>query len=967
MASNTNPSSSYDVFISFRGVDTRNNFTDHLFAALGRKSIHTFRDDKKLKKGEAIAPELIQAIEGSHVYIVVFSKNYVSSTWCLRELAKIVECHNVSGKRVLPVFYDVDPSEVRKQSGDFGIAFAEYEERFREDLEMIQSWKEALMQVANLSGWDIRDKPEYKEIEKIVEEVTSILGQYILRLPIPSDIVGIHSALEQLEKLLNLSSEEDVRVVGICGMSGIGKTTLATVLYDRISRQYDACCFIDNVSKIYRDHGSIVAQRELLFQTLKEDNLHVGNRLHANNLIRTRLRHLKALIVLDNVDQFEQIDNLSVKPELLSAGSRIIIISRDQRILSKYCLNHVYNVKPLDYKNALQLFCRVAYKDDGITIDYREWISQVLNYAQGHPLAIKVLGSLLFGRDVCEWRSALIRLKGSPSKDIMDVLRIGYDGLEDSEKEIFLDIACLFDEELETHLTEILDFRGFHATIGIRALIDKSLITRKFNRIFMHDLLKELGKSIVREKSPKKPRKWSRLWDYEDLYNVMLENKASKNLEAIVVCGHPAKIAEKTMRVDALSQMRHLKLLMLWNVHDSGSLHYLSNGLGYLTWDAYPFASLPSNFQPDKLVELRLKHSCIKQLWEGKKFLPNLRKMNLSHSIYLIEMPDFSEVPNLEELNLNGCIKLVRIDPSIGCLKKLVSLILRDCKALVSIPENIIVSLSSLETLDLFGCSNLKQLVVKSRHVNHLSKIDSTSEITIHLQSTPSTDKMTYVHSFCPSLPKFCCLLHLNLSFCNLHQIPDYIGSLNCLERLILRGNKFVRLPCSIKELSALRYLNLEHCKQLKYLPELPSCTALPTSRKSYTWSGLRIFDCPNLCDVERCCSMALSWMIRIFEMEMRSSLPARGHIHIIIPGSQIPRWCNKQNVGSSIRMDSSPSMHDSNWIGVACCATFVVHGDPINFFPLYLSIVLKPRTKPYSFGSTCILRKIEFQLNQIT
>ncbi|KAK7257342.1 hypothetical protein RIF29_31247 [Crotalaria pallida] len=168
MASNINPSSSsssssqiivkYDVFISFRGMDTRNNFTDHLFAALGRKSIHAFRDDKKLKKGEAIAPELIQAIEGSHVYIVVFSKNYASSTWCLRELAKIVECHNVSKKRVLPVFYDVDPYEVRKQSGDFGKAFAGYEERFKDDSEMIKTWREALIQVANLSGWDIRDK-----------------------------------------------------------------------------------------------------------------------------------------------------------------------------------------------------------------------------------------------------------------------------------------------------------------------------------------------------------------------------------------------------------------------------------------------------------------------------------------------------------------------------------------------------------------------------------------------------------------------------------------------------------------------------------------------------------------------------------------------------------------------------------------------------------------------------------------
>ena len=168
MASNSNQISflshvirAYDVFVSFRGKDTRNGFTDHLFAALQRKSILSFRDDKRLKKGESIALELIHAIEGSRVFIVVFSKNYASSTWCLQELAKMVDCIQESGKHILPVFYDVDPSEVRKQSGDYEKAFAKHEERFKEELEMmvqVQRWREALAQVANLAGWDLRNK-----------------------------------------------------------------------------------------------------------------------------------------------------------------------------------------------------------------------------------------------------------------------------------------------------------------------------------------------------------------------------------------------------------------------------------------------------------------------------------------------------------------------------------------------------------------------------------------------------------------------------------------------------------------------------------------------------------------------------------------------------------------------------------------------------------------------------------------
>lgn len=158
MVSDQSRKSSYDVFISFRGADTRFNFTDHLFSALQIRGIVAFRDDTKLKKGESIAPELLRAIEASRTFIVVFSNNYASSTWCLRELQYILHCVQLSGKRVLPVFYDVDPSEVRKQSGSYKKAFAQHEERFKQDTEVLQGWRTALTQVANLSGWDIRDK-----------------------------------------------------------------------------------------------------------------------------------------------------------------------------------------------------------------------------------------------------------------------------------------------------------------------------------------------------------------------------------------------------------------------------------------------------------------------------------------------------------------------------------------------------------------------------------------------------------------------------------------------------------------------------------------------------------------------------------------------------------------------------------------------------------------------------------------
>ena len=335
----------------------------------------------------------------------------------------------------------------------------------------------------------------------------------------------MHSPMEELEKLLILDSDDDVRVVGIRGMGGIGKTTLATMLYEKISHQYDVSCFMDDVSKTYGDYGPVGTQKQLLSQALSEENFKICNLSMATNLMQTRLCHKRALIVLDNVDQGKQLEKLAMIRKWLGAGSRIIIISRDEHILREYGVDKVYKVQLLNYNSALQLFCRKAFKCNHVTRDYKNLTNSAVTYANGLPLAIKILGSFLFGRDVSEWRSALARLREYPTKDIMDVLRISFDGLEVMEKEIFLDIACFFDKESKTYVKKILDIRGFHPDIGIRVLIDKSLITCTEGMVVMHDLLKELGRSVVREKSPKEPGNWSRLWNYKNLYNVLLENK----------------------------------------------------------------------------------------------------------------------------------------------------------------------------------------------------------------------------------------------------------------------------------------------------------------------------------------------------------------------------------------------------------------------------------------------------------
>ena len=135
----------------------RNNFTNHLYAALNQKGIYTFRDDKKLERGKRIS-ELFKAIEDSRFTIVVLSKNYASSTWCLDELVKIMECQKKMGQIVLPIFYDVEPTVVRKQTGTYADAFVEHEKPFSKNLKKVHAWRAALTDVAKISGWPLGDR-----------------------------------------------------------------------------------------------------------------------------------------------------------------------------------------------------------------------------------------------------------------------------------------------------------------------------------------------------------------------------------------------------------------------------------------------------------------------------------------------------------------------------------------------------------------------------------------------------------------------------------------------------------------------------------------------------------------------------------------------------------------------------------------------------------------------------------------
>jgi len=298
-------------------------------------------------------------------------------------------------------------------------------------------------------------------------------------------------------------------------------------------------------------------------------------------------------------------------------------------------------------------------------------------------------------------------------------------------------------------------------------------------------------------------------------------------------------------------------------------------------------------------------------------------------------MPDFREIPNLERLNFEGCVKLVQMDPSIGVLRKLVFLNLKGCKNLVSIPRNLF-GLSSLEILILYGCPKVFRNPMDLSISENASHSQSTTSSILKWTSFRFRSLYPDAHKdlascLLPPLLSLCNLLELDISFCGLRQIPDAIGGLHWLERLDLGGNNFVTLP-SLSELPRLVYLDLEHCKLLESLPQLPFPTAkhdLHKYNKYKYWKrvGLVIINCPKLGERERCSSMAFSWMMQFIRARQQSSTAFFDVINIVIPESEIPSWFNNQSVSGSIPMEPSPFMNDNedNIIGIACFAVFSV------------------------------------------
>ncbi|KAJ9676005.1 hypothetical protein PVL29_024807 [Vitis rotundifolia] len=885
-SSSTSSQGSYDVFLSFRGEDTRNNFTAHLYKEFRTKGINTFIDDDKLERGQVISPALVTATENSMFSIIVLSENFASSKWCLEELAKILECMKTRGQRVLPIFYNVDPSDVKKHRGKFGAALAEHEKNLTENMERVQIWKDALTQVANLSGWDSRNKNEPLLIKEIVKHV--------------------------LNKLLNICIGDTEKLVGIdariWGMGGIGKTTLARFLYNKISRQFEAHSFLEDVGKVLANEGLIKLQQIFLSSLLEEKDLN----MKGLTSIKARLHSKKVLVVLDNVNDPTIFECLIGNQDWFGPGSRIIITAREKCLLISHGVDY-YEVPKFNSSEAYEFIKRHSLKHELLRGDFMELSTSMIGYAQGLPLALKVLRPILFSMSKEESRNQVDKLKSTFSKKIEEVLRINYDGLDNKEKNIFLDIACFFKAEDKDYVIEILDGCGFFPLCGIRTLIDKSLISISGNKFQMHDLIQEMGLEIVRQQSLQELGKRSRLLFHEDISDVLKKTMGSEKIEGIFLNSFHLKetIDFTTQAFVGMSKLRLLKLYQSgeipinfvdtleenFKVHFSLNFKFCYDELRYLYLCGYSLKLLPNDFNVKNLVHLSMPYSHIKQLWKGIKVLEKLKCMDLSHSKYLRETPNLSRVTNLERLVLEDCVSLCKVHPSLGDLKNLNFLSLKNCKMLKKLWE-----LRNVEgTLRRWNCSERTTLLFSSLRNLEILSFEGCKGPPSASWLLPRIFNSTgfILHN----LSGLCSLRLLDLSDCNLSDETNLgsLGFVSSLERLLLGGNNFVTLP-NISRLSHLKFLGLRNCKSLQELPDLPTnifyvdaknCTSLKNVSAQILKSFLPRSKYPTLTEPGD-----------VRALQVRAS------------GSRLPDWIRYQSSGGEVRAELPPNWFNSNFLG---------------------------------------------------
>ena len=353
-----------------------------------------------------------------------------------------------------------------------------------------------------------------------------MVGDKLFRTPLSVEpkLIGIESQVEDINLWLQDGST-DVGILVVCGMSGIGKTTIAKHVYNSNFRSFEGSSFIENIREIAdRPNGLVQIQKQLLSDILNGREVKIHGVSEGLIKLERAISSRRVLLVLDDVDHMDQLDAVLKMKDRFYPGSKILITTRRERLLRAHQVTMVHKVGTLYYNESLELFSWHAFRQDHPLRGYMEYSKKVVHYCNGLPLALKVLGSSLSGESIDVWESALEKLKVIPNGEIMNKLRISYDSLQDDhDRKLFLHIACFLVGRNKSYIVRILNGCDFYTIVGIQNLLDRCLVTIDgCNNVQMHDMIRDMGREIVRHES-EEPRNRSRLWCHKDSFEVLKE------------------------------------------------------------------------------------------------------------------------------------------------------------------------------------------------------------------------------------------------------------------------------------------------------------------------------------------------------------------------------------------------------------------------------------------------------------
>ncbi|ESQ50955.1 hypothetical protein EUTSA_v10022545mg [Eutrema salsugineum] len=754
----------------------------------------------QIERSRSIGPELIDAIRGSKISIVLRSRNYAFSTWCMNELVEIMKCREELSQTVMTVFYEVDPTDVKKQEGDFGKVFSKTcKGKSRED---IVRWSHALEEVAKIAGyhssnWD-------NEAEMIEDIATDVSNKLFNSTPSRDfdGLVGIRAHMEKIEELLQPDLDE-VGMIGILGPAGIGNSTIARFLYHHHSKKFQLSVFMENIKITCQlracsdNYGAkLYLQEKFMSQMIN----HLGVKIPHLGIVEERLKDKKVLVILDDVDQLVQLESMAKEPCWFGPWSRIIITTQDQKLLRARGINHIYRVEFPSNDEALQIFCMYAFGQKSPKDGFMD-LAWECSYFKEMPEH--------------EWSVELQRLRSRLDGKIESILKFSYDALCDEDKDLFLHIACFFNYQEVEKVVEHLAKSFFHVSVRQRLhiLAEKSLIYIDEGMIEMHSLLAQLGKEIVCKQCVRDPGRRRFLVDAQDICEVLTDYTTEINL----------RFEESKLNISEtiFEEMSNLQFLRLRNdvgppniLFFPGCLSYISPKLRLLDWKYSLMTCLPFIGNLEFLVELRMDHSKFEKLWDEIKPLRYLKWMDLSHSKNLKKLPNILTTPSLKELYLTNCSSLVELPSSIGNATNLRDLDLTQCSNLVELPSSI-GNATNLRNLYLSGCSSLIELPSSIGNATNLRNLyfSGCSSLDLDLSECSSLVELP------SSIWNATKLQYLYLRQClRLVELPSSIGKASNLQTLDLSGCSAI-LPSSIGNTTNLRKLNLCGCSNLVELP----------------------------------------------------------------------------------------------------------------------------------------------------